>query len=210
MGTGGCGTLGPADPFATLTAADPAAARWSEPTRSRTLHRGHYPDRYVIALVLLVSSAIALPSGNTFALFQVVFGFAGGIAGWIVLPGRRRRRAAAVVPGVLGVAALLIGPAGLPFLVLPFLSWLWVRERPALSYLAAIPLVAVSVVVASAFDGWVAMPVAYGVTGLVFAGCAWLAREIARLRGERRATRSRTTGAVDRNGLTGGVHGPVR
>lgn len=153
-----------------------------EPARRRPLRWGLYPDRYVAAIVLLVASAVALPSGNTFAIFQIVFGLIGGLVGWFVLPGRLGRRIAAVVPAGIGVAALIIGPQGLPFLVLPLLAWLWVRERSALSYLAALPLLVVGVLMASTFGGWSDMPFAYAVTAATFVGCAWLARTISRAR----------------------------
>jgi hypothetical protein len=150
-------------------------ATWAEPARALPLRWGSYDGRLAAAIALTVSGAVAIPSGNTFAFFQIVLGIAAFVVGWCILPARVGRRIAGLLPAFLGVAALLIGAQGIPVLVLPFLAWLFVRERPPASYLAAIPFVALSVALATRFAGFDYMVIALGIGAAIFVGCAWLA-----------------------------------
>ena len=152
-----------------------------EPTRRYRLRWGSYSGRYLGAIALLVSSAVAIPSGNTYAYFQIIAGVLVYLVGWLVLPGRILRRLGMLFPALLGVLALLAGPHWLPLLALPFLAWLYVRERSAMSYLAVLPLLAVTVALASRFSQFDVMLPAYGAAALAFVGCAWLARTLSQV-----------------------------
>jgi len=152
-----------------------------EPTRRYRLRWGTYSGRYVGAIALLVSSAVAIPSGNTYAYFQIVVGITVYLVGWLVLPGRILRRIGMLFPALLGVVALLAGPHWLPLLALPFLAWLFVRERSALAYLAVLPFLAVTVALASRFSQFDVMLPAYAASAAAFVGCAWLARTLSQV-----------------------------
>lgn len=151
-----------------------------ESTRRYQLRWGTYSGRYVAAIALLISSAVAIPSGNTYAYFQIIVGIVVFVAGWLVLPGRILRRIGMIFPALLGVLALLAGPYWLPLLALPFFAWLYVRERTPLAYLTVLPLLAATLALAGTFTQFDVMLPAYGASALVFIGCAWLARALTR------------------------------
>jgi len=160
------------------------------PPRALPLRWGTYNGRLAAGIALLISGAIHLQGANTYALIFLLFGSLAHIAGWLILPARGGRRVGAIVPSFLGVFALLAGPQMLPLLVLPLLAWLWVRQRPAVSYLAVVPLLAITLAFARVFRELSAMPFAFGVSAVVFVGCAWAATALAAGASTRSASRS--------------------
>ncbi|WP_213815937.1 hypothetical protein [Glaciihabitans sp. dw_435] len=150
-----------------------------EPASLLPLHWGYYPSRYVAGLALLISSTVGLQGANTYTLFLLGLSTLAHAAGWIVLPARGPRRAWVVAPNVAVVWILLTGPGTTWALVVPFLCWLLIRQRPALSYLAVLPVLAMGWVVSHVFQEYRGMPYALGLMAVAVIGSAWLARWIA-------------------------------
>ncbi len=152
---------------------------WGEPARRRELRWGDYRLRYGLAVALLLVGGILIQLGSAYTLSFLVAGVVAHAAGWVVLPGLGDRRLVVAIPSLLGVSAPLIGPLGATLVVLCLAGWLWVRERPAISYLACLLPIAVGVAMALAYQQ-------YGYGGIVAGGClvvlvgaAWLARALA-------------------------------
>jgi hypothetical protein len=139
--------------------------RWGSPT-----------TRYLGGLALLFSSAIAIQGGNSYALFLILQGGAAFIVGWIVLPAAGLRRGLLLIPAFVAAAAMIAGPQMSPAAVVLLLAWITLWRRRALSYLAVIPLAAVTVAITGSFRNVSEMIFTTPVTALALVGCAWLAR----------------------------------
>ena len=153
----------------------------SEPSAARRLHWGHYHPRYVAGLLLLFAGGLALAGSNTYVLSFLLLGTISHVGGWVILPGPGVRRTWVAAPSLVAVWLLLTGPQSVPVLVIPFVAWLFVRQRPALSYLAALPVLAITLIIANLYSEHTAMPLALAVSAIALIGSAWLARFIARL-----------------------------
>lgn len=154
----------------------------SEPTYLVRLRWGNYRSRYVAAIALIISGAVSLQSSNTYSMLFLLFGSVAFLTGWIVLPAQGRRRAWVTVPSFLAVVLLVIGPQAVPALVVPFVCWLFVRERPARSYFTAIPVLVCSVALATTFREWKDMPLTLALMTLVIVVSAWLAFRLSGVR----------------------------
>ena len=153
------------------SAPTPAALplRWGHP-RSRTLG----------GAVLIVSSAVAIAGWDTFAppLFLLA-GLLAHVGGWSVMPADGWRRVVAVVISTPAVLLLLTGPRFIAVLVLPYIAWLLVRQRPFRSYPTLVFVLAGAVIVARLFPDYSGMLPALGIEGAVIAASAWAARAVA-------------------------------
>jgi hypothetical protein len=147
--------------------------------RALALRWGTYNGRLLAGIALLIAGAVNLQSANTYTLIFLLLGSLAHLVGWLVLPAAGGRRVGAMFPSLLGVFALLSGPQALPLLVVPLIFWLWVRQRPALSYVAVVPLLAVTIAFARVFREQTAMPFAFGISAVVLTGCAWAASALA-------------------------------
>ena len=153
-----------------MTDLAPHVKTFVEPTRALRLSWGTYNLRLTLAVALLyLGPAIAteaiivsfLGSTNlrTVSVPQLAFGYLIFICGWIVLPSKRDRRAAASVAGLVSLliyfhsmaipfgafsqaAGLAGGGANYSPLSLSVVvaAWLFVRQRSGLTYLV-VPLV---------------------------------------------------------------------
>jgi hypothetical protein len=137
---------------------------------------GSQTTRYLGGLALLFSGAIAIQGGNSYALFLIVHGSVAFIAGWIVLPAGGLRRGLLLLPAFVAAVALIAGPQMTPAAVVLLLAWLVLWRRRALSYLAVIPLAAVTVAMTGMFQDVSEMVLTTPATALTLVGCAWLAR----------------------------------
>jgi hypothetical protein len=149
-----------------------------EVTQSIPLRFGTYRGRYLVGLALIVSGAVAIQGGNSFALFLIVQGSVAFIAGWAVLPATGARRMWVIAPAYVAAFLQLAGPQYAPGTVLLLLAWFVVRQRGRTSYLAAIPALVVTVVLASSFREVAEMPITSPITAVALVGSAWLARRI--------------------------------
>ncbi len=115
----------------------PAAFRWREPTSRIPLRWGGYRTRMLGGLLLVVGGGAAIAGGGATSPFAAALLYLGSVAhviGWSVLPSAGWRRVWALIPSTLSMWLLLVGPAWLWVLVLPYTGWLLVRHRPLASY----------------------------------------------------------------------------
>lgn len=153
--------------------------RWVEPSRALVLRWGHYNDRYVLGLVLIIGGGIQLEGSNTWTLPLLLIGTIAHATGWAIMPARGWRRMLAVVPATGQLWLLLTGPLSVWTFVIPYLCWLLVRHRPARSYITVLFPLANAFVLPRFFTEYSDMLPALAISLAVFVASAWLARMIA-------------------------------
>jgi hypothetical protein len=155
--------------------------RWREPTAGLRLRWGAYPTRLLGGLVLLVAGGVAIAGGSAGSAFAIALPFLGTVAhvaGWAVLPAVGWRRVAALIPSTFTMWFLLTGPGWLAVLVLPYLGWLLVRQRPLAALPTGLFVLAGAVIVARLFTSYSGMLPALGVMAGVIALSALAARAV--------------------------------
>ena len=131
--------------------------------------------------ILIVAGAVAVAGGGgatNYALLTLLVGLLAHIAGWSVMPTQGWRRVVADVISTPAVLLLLTGPRFIGVLVLPYIGWLLVRQRPARSYPTLIFVLAGAVIVARLFPDYSGMLPALGIECVVIAASAWAARAV--------------------------------
>jgi hypothetical protein len=167
----------------------PAPTGWTEPGRRLPLRWGTYRGRYLAGLLFIISGLIVLVGSDTYTVPFLLIGTATHATGWLILPAPGMRRVWVVWPSVASVWLLLPGPQILTVMLIPYLAWLIVRERPARSYLTAIILLATGLGLANMFHSAHNEPVALATMSAAVVGCAWLARYLATTKRRRVAAR---------------------
>ncbi len=150
-----------------------------EPTRSLPLRWGTYRLRYASGLALIVSGAIAIQGGSAYVGFPLAMGILAHVVGWWVMPAAGWRRIWVVLPSLLSVIILLIGPAVVGILAVPVACWLLVRHRPAITLLFAAPVLVIGLLLRGVYAEYGGMLEALAVMGVLIAGCVWAARLVA-------------------------------
>ncbi|MEP6482012.1 MAG: hypothetical protein ABJA94_08410 [Rhodoglobus sp.] len=161
---------------------------WREPASLLPLHWGHYRDRYILGLVLIVGGAIQLQGSNTYTVPFLLIGTAAHATGWSIMPARGWRRLLAVIPATSQIWFVLTGPMSMWTLVVPYICWLVVRHRPAAAYVTVLLPLANGIIVSQYFTEYSAMPVVLSISMAVFVASAWLARSIAKFIAQRTET----------------------
>jgi hypothetical protein len=149
---------------------------WAEPTRALPLRWGTYPGRYLAGLCLVVSGAVCLQGANANFGLPLALGTLAHVIGWWIMPAAGWRRIWVVLPSLLCTWILLIGPAGVGLLAIPFAAWLLVRHRPLPAYLLALVVLAAGVLLREVYAEYSGMLPALAIMAVVIVGCAWLAR----------------------------------
>ena len=155
------------------------ASSWSEPTRALPLRWGHYGERYVGGILLIVGGAIQLQGSNPYTLVFLLIGNVAFAVGWSILPARGWTRMLAVVLASAQLWLLLAGPLSAWTLVVPYLCWLLVRARPARSYVTVVFPLANGVILPQFFTEYADMLPTLAISLAVFVASAWIARLIA-------------------------------
>jgi len=153
--------------------------RWAEPTRSVPLRWGTYSGRYLAGLGLIVSGLICLQGANVNFGLPLGIGTLAHVVGWWLMPAAGWRRIWAVLPSLIAAFILLIGPAGVAIVALPFASWLLVRHRPLVTFLFPLALFALGMVLREFVAEYSAMIPALAIMGAVLVLFAWGARLVA-------------------------------
>jgi hypothetical protein len=154
----------------------------TEPTALIPLRWGTYRLRYPLALVLLFAGGLLVQAASVYAGYFLGIGIAAHAIGWLVLPARGPRRVIVALPSAICAAAPLIGSLGSVLVVVCLLCWLWVRQRPAISYpVLLLPLIS-GVVLAQLYPQYGHGDIVVAVTVVVLVASAWLASWIARTR----------------------------
>lgn len=147
-----------------------------EPTRGLPLRWGTYRLRYASGLALIVSGGIAIQGASAYVGFPLALGTLAHAVGWWVMPAAGWRRIWVVLPSLLGTIILLIGPAVVGILAVPFACWLLVRHRPAPTLLLAVPVLVIGLLLRGVYAEYEGMLPALAVMGVLMVTCAWLAR----------------------------------
>ena len=159
----------------------PVPEPWREPTSLLPLRWGDEATRWWMGCWWIAGGGLAIAGSNTVTLWLLGLGTLFSVLGWCVLPSAGWRRTVAVVPAVFAMWLLLTGPRFVIVLVVPYLCWLLVRHRPALTGVTAIPVVAVAILVGNAFgQDYSRMLVALGIVGATMVASAWAAGLMAR------------------------------
>jgi hypothetical protein len=160
-----------------------------EVTESIPLRFGTYRGRYFLGLALIASGAVAIQGGNSYALFLIVQGTVAFLAGWALLPASGARRMWVVMPALVAAFLQLAGPQYAPATVVLLVSWLVVRQRSRISYLAVVPAVIITIALSTSFREVADMPFTSPVTAAAIVGSAWLAQRLDRAAKMRRPVR---------------------
>lgn len=129
--------------------------------------------------ILIVSGAIAIAGTTTTVLWQVLLpGTIAHVAGWCLMPSTGGRRTAAIALSTPAVLLLLTGPRFIVVLVLPYIAWLIVRDRPGRSYPTVIFVLAGAVILPRIYADYDGMLPALGIELAVMAASAWAARAV--------------------------------
>ena len=153
---------------------------WREPASLRPPRWGGYRRRYGAGLSLLLAGGLLVQSGSVYAPGLMLIGMVAHLIGWWLVPGRGWRRIIVSVPSLTTVMLILNGAAAMVFLVVPLAGWLWLRQRPARSYLVLVFPALSSYVLSLFFAQYGSGALVLFVSGLVIAGSAWLARFLAK------------------------------
>jgi hypothetical protein len=155
------------------------APRWREPTADIPLRWGRYDERYLAGLVYIMAGLVLLAGSNTYTGVFLLLGTIAHVGGWFVLPSSGPRRLWMAWPSLICVWLLLVGPQILVVMVLPLLSWLVVRKRPARSFPVLVLPIVSGILLANTFHSSQDEPTAFAIQALVVVGSAWLARALA-------------------------------
>ncbi|MFC6356940.1 hypothetical protein [Luethyella okanaganae] len=151
-----------------------------EPTSSLPLRWGGYRGRWWTGLVCVALGIASVQLTSTFSLGFLLAGTALQAVGWLALPAAGWRRALVLLP-CLFTSWLVIGGAGFAVFYAVFAaSWLLVRHRPLLSWIAlALPIATGLLLRVSPHEyRWNMISFTLGAAAVV--SSAWLARAISR------------------------------
>ena len=143
---------------------------------------GGYRARYLVGLAIVVLGIAATNLTSTYSLWFLLIGPAVQLIGWLVLPGALWRRLIVIVPCLVAGLVLIGGPDFAGAWVVLLAGWLLVRHRPALSYLAVLPLVATVFVLKLTLSEYSQNWLGLLIGALVTVGCAWAAGWLATIR----------------------------
>ena len=149
---------------------------FAEPTRALPLRWGDYRFRYVGGLALIASGAIAIQGASAYVGYPLAIGTLAHVIGWWIMPAAGWRRIWVVLPSLLSVIILLMGPAAVGLLSVPLVCWLIVRHRPALTMLVAGPVLVVGLLLRQVYAEYDGMLPALAVMGALVVAGAWAAR----------------------------------
>jgi hypothetical protein len=152
---------------------------WREPAAQIPLRWGGYRARYLAAVALILAGGLLIQASSVYSQQFLAIGAAAHLTGWWILPGRGWRRLWASIPSVLVMILLLTGSPAFAALLVPLAGWLWLRQRPAGSYLALIAPLAAGILLGQAFPQYGSGAIVVTISGLVLVGSAWLARLLA-------------------------------
>ena len=154
--------------------------RLPEPTRQLPLRWGGYVDRYVLGLAMILGGGIGLQGANPRILPLLLAGTVMHATGWAILPSSGWRRVLGAVVGTAQIWLLLIGPAAVWTLVLPYVAWLLVRQRPWRSFVTVLFPLATGILVPQLTHEYQFQPIALPIALAVVIASAWIATAIAR------------------------------
>jgi hypothetical protein len=154
------------------------------------LRWGSYRLRYVLGIVLALGGGLLVQLTSAYSLVALPTGLFVHVVGWCILPGIGWRRVVGATVGTFLSMLMLNGASSVVFLAAGLAAWLFLRERPLVSYsVLVLPALAAFVLMQSFADyGWSGLVLSVAVAVLV--GAAWLGWLLAAISRPRRpATR---------------------
>jgi hypothetical protein len=158
-------------------------------TQDLPLRWGSHTPRVVGGGILIISGAVAAAGSDTYALWLLLVGVVAHVAGWCVMPSQGWRRVVAITISTPAVVLLLTGPKFIGVLVLPYIAWLLVRQRPARSFPTITFVLAGAVILPRIYTDYDGMLPTLGIELLVIVASAWAARAVDLSRNSRRPHR---------------------
>lgn len=158
--------------------------RWREPASLLPLRWGTYRGRFLAGVTLIFLGAALVQLTSAYSLLVLPLGLFAHITGWCILPGIGWRRILGAGVGALMTIILLNGAPSTVFLVVPFATWLLVRQRPILSYVTLVIPPLASIVLAQLFPDYGWGVAVLSIAGAVLIASAWLARSLAAISGK--------------------------
>lgn len=152
---------------------------WQEPSALLPLRWGSYRFRYLAGLGLAIGGGLLVQVTSTYSLPALPIGLFLHILGWCILPGIGGRRVLAAAFSALTTILLLNGATSMVYLIMPLAAWLFLRQRPIVSYSVLIVPAASAYIVAQAFSeyGWGSLVLTISLA--VLTAAAWLGRSLA-------------------------------
>ena len=163
-----------------------------EPTRALPLRWGDYRLRYLSGLALIISGAIAIQGASAYVGYPLAIGTLAHVVGWWIMPAAGWRRIWVVLPSLLSVIILLMGPAAVGLLSVPLVGWLLVRHRPPATMLLAVPVLVIGLLLREVWAEYDRMLPALAVMAALVVASAWCARLAAASRLFHRQRKART------------------
>ena len=162
--------------------ADPPLSKpgvWREPATTLSLRWGSYRSRLIIGLVLAFVGGLIIQLTSAYSLVALPSGVVLHVVGWCILPGIGWRRVLGATLGALSSILMLNGASSTVFLAIALAAWLFLRQRPLVSYLVLLIPAIAAYLLSQQFEqyGSGAFVLSVGVVTIV--GSAWLARSLA-------------------------------
>jgi hypothetical protein len=152
---------------------------WQEPSALLPLRWGSYRFRYLAGLGLAIGGGLLVQVTSAYTLPALPIGLFLHILGWCILPGIGRRRVAAAGFSALMMILLLNGATSMGFLIIPLAAWLFLRQRPIVSYSVLIVPVGSAYILAQAFSDYGSGALVLTISLAVLTAAAWLGRSLA-------------------------------
>lgn len=189
-----------------MATAHPNAPTWTEPTHLLPLRWGDASTRWWAGGWLIVGGGTVIAGSNDVALWALAMGAAAHGVGWMIVPSAGWRRMLALPLSMLASFLLLAGPRFTFVIVIPYLCWLIARHRPVLTWLTALPVLAVTLITGDLYQhDYTRMLPALAIIMVAIVLSLWLASRLAQLIAIRRA-RGSAAATPPSSGSEGGVH----
>lgn len=153
--------------------------RWREPASAFPLRWGSYRSRLTIGLVLVFAGGLILQFTSAYSLVALPAGILLHVVGWCILPGIGWRRVLGAALGTLSSIMMLNGASSTVFLAAALAAWLFVRQRPLVSYLVLVIPAITAYLLSQQFSQYGSGALVLSIGAATLIGAAWLARSLA-------------------------------
>jgi len=154
-------------------------SRWREPATRIPLRWGSYPFRLTLGLVLMFSGGLIVQLTSAYSLVALPTGILAHIIGWCILPRIGRRRILGATVGAFTTMLLLNGASSIVFLAAPLAAWLFLRQRPLISYTVLIVPAITAYLLSQQFAQYGSGGIVLSVGAGTLVAAAWFARSLA-------------------------------
>ena len=152
---------------------------WREPATTLSLRWGSYRSRLIIGLVLAFVGGLIIQLTSAYSLVALPSGVLLHVVGWCILPGIGWRRVLGATLGALSSIMMLNGASSTVFLAVALGAWLFLRQRPLVSYLVLVIPAITAYLLSQQFAEYGSSLLVLSVGAVTIVGAAWLARSLA-------------------------------